>query len=694
MKPLIPLIGLLLLAGCTTALPVTATQPPTTIIPSQMPGIPTPRAEASPSTAATASPSPPIPSGEITLNLVAAQSGATYGLAVTGTTVFLGAGTHVLAIDAGNPTSPELIAQSPEFPGVVHALIVRDKTAYVAAGTSICTVDIADPTNVKITGSVPVPGTPLVMALRDNVLYAGGVGLLADDVFDLFAPFTAHGGMVAAVDISSPSHAVLLDSVTTREATIVLALVDDALFANDALITLSSPGELGEPQARVLDFYALPWGSLTAVGDTLIVGQQHMIKAWNIADPAHPQPKFEASLLDEAQDATVGYPVAVSIDGSMAYILVYNGDWWYADVGSFKLPETVEGQPDVLVSSRLVRVGDLLYVTKNGLYIFEAQHPLRAPIGVFEVDVPADVGIDAGAAYVLSADSRFTVRQSSPIYAGNRGRLVSLSLPDLRPLDVYTPEHVGYLGNFSLFHQRLYLDEQAIMGAVSSFGLHVLDASNPADLRLIRTIGSADGLPLNGVLDQVKDPVVVDHYTIRARGLVVFDLNVPGNPPLVMSTRGGPTVQDANSQFVFAALRVSDGDELMLINTGDWSVSEKNVVMSDYIVDVAAMEGYAVVGTTGGLVLVSTADPDNPHIVDEVALPDTPYEIALEGDRVFVTSRGTVTQGRLYVFVLDDARLQLAAMFELPAGRAHIGAQPGWVIVGNGEMGVYLIQVQ
>lgn len=706
MKPFIPLMGLLLLAGCTTALSVTATQPPTTFIPSQTPITPTLHAEASPSTAATASPSPLTPSGEIFLDLLAAQSGATYGIAVAETTVFLGAGTHLLAIDASHPAAPELIAQSPEFPGVVHALIVREKIAYVAAGTVICTVDIADPARVKITGSVTVPGTPLVLALRDNVLYAGGTGPLTDDLFSLFEPFSAHGGMVAAIDVSKPSQPVLLDDVTTREPVVALALTGATLIANDALIDVNDPGELGEPQqAHVLDFYPLPWSSLTVMGDTLIIGRQHMINGWDIADPTHPQIKFKASLLDEEQDPTAfGYPVAVSIDGSMAYVLAdYEG---HGSIGSLRLPETVEGRTDYLVSSRLVRAGDLLYVTKNGLYIYEVRHPLRAPIGVFEVDAPVDVGIDAGAAYVLSADSRFTVPQSIPPYAEDRGKLVSLSLPDLKPLDTYTPEHIGYLGNFSLFDQQLYLDEQAIVGAVSSFGLHVFDASNPADLRLIRKVGAADGLPLNHSVYQVKDPVVVDYYTIRAilpaqesepEGFLVFDLRVPGYPPREVSTRYHlMTIEDANSQFVFATFPAPNDNvnKLMLINVGDWSVSEKSVDIPGYIVDVAAMDDYAVVGTVDGLVLISTTDPGNPHIADEVALPDTPYEIALEGDHVFVTSRGTVTQGRLYAFVLDDARLRLAATFDLPAGRAHLGAQPGWVIVGNQEMGVYLIRTE
>lgn len=637
----------------------------------------------------------PAPTGEITLRLAAARLGATNSLAVDGTIVFLGAGTHLLAVDAHNPASPQVIAEGPEFPGVVHAVVIRDKVAYVAAGASLVTADISNPANITLTGSVGLPGVPLVLALREMVLFAGGF-IPAHGASNAIAK---SGGMVATVDVSDSHTPSLMDHVVLKRPVGALALVGSALFADGTRVDASDPARLGKPQTRVLDFTSDPSGTLTVLGDTLLVGQEHVVNALDISDPAHPSTKFSASPPGEPEAPPVdGVPLAVSVDGANMYVLAaYEGS---ENLNAFAMPQVLTGTTDFTTSTRLIRSRDMLYLAQHGLMIFQAQVPLQAPVGVLNSDTVGDVAISPDAGYVMAPGSNFFMRLAGSGFTAGTGRIVSLGLPDLNSLGEYAPDDSGILNSISLSEGKLFLDEAVNAPSPTAIGLRELDISHPASMRLVQSYGAADGLPLTATYaSAVKPPVVINHHTIRwfqnsqgQLGYKVFDLTTPGASPIEALTPDIMTIETASGPFVFAT-RAND-HPLLLINTSDWTVSDKQVDISGNIVDVAAGDGYALVATDNELILVSTMDSGNPHVVDRMALPDGAFDIAIEGDHAFITTRGDPSSGQLYAFIVDKDHFRPAAVVTLPEGSARLAAAPGWVMVGGPNMGVWLLKVQ
>src|SRR5574341_911888 len=195
MKRLMLLSMILMLSGLILSRCLPTTPEPTealaqTLVPSASPSetktteataslIPTPASQVLPTSIAepilTKTPLPPtlvVPSGDITLNLIASRRGTSQTLAVQGITVLLGMGALVKAIDVSAPGAPHTLGQSALLPGIVQALVWRDTLAFVSAGRSLIVLDTSDPANLRQVGSLELPGVALSLLLHGDTLYA------------------------------------------------------------------------------------------------------------------------------------------------------------------------------------------------------------------------------------------------------------------------------------------------------------------------------------------------------------------------------------------------------------------------------------------------------------------------------------------------------------------------------------------
>lgn len=707
MRLLAPLIALMMLTACGPALitqiptdEATSTEPPNTQpILTRVPIAVEPEtvqtSELGATPTAMSSPTPLIPSGEIDFEFVSTRWGASHTLAVQGSTVYLGMGPRMAIIDAGNPATPRLVSQSDLLPGIVRALVVDGTSIYVAAGNALVTLDVSDPSVQVSVSEQRLPFVPLALLLRDDTLYAAGA-VLKDT--GLFLYSTDQDGMLAGFNVSQAGHPELLGTLATNDPISGLAIKDHVLYAGPHLIDVSDPAVLASGDTHYMPSLSSgpPSLSVFAVfGDTLLSGQNNGITALDISDPMHPEKLFTATWMDDPPETItfIGDVIALAAQGRHAYVMtIYDSG---ESFGAFDLGYTVEGSAGYAASVRMAVVGNYLYVAKNGLQIFRAQNPLKTPIGVFESIGVTDVEIDARAAYVLGGSSSILgVPEVGPV----RSKVVSLNLADLSTLGTYEPAHTGALMNIAAVKDRLYIDEAGVSGVAWDTGLHVIDTHNPGAMSLLDTYGREDGLPVTNAYGFTGDPMLSDHWLVKSSddqrvGFAALDLNT-GVVTKVLLEDHIFNIYAATDALIFGTMLGPDQvSDVGIIETGSWKMLSR-VSAGDYINDIAAGDDFALVTTFQGVTMISTADARSARVVDQIKLPDGAYEVAVVGNHAYVTSFGDGAGGYLYAFIIGVDSMELAAMFDLPVGQVHIEANDNQIIIGNHEVGVYLLEIE
>ena len=135
------------------------------------------------------------------LELIDQFGGASYAVAISGNTAFLGVGTKILSLDVSIPSTPRQIGRSPLLPSIVQVIEVTDGVAYVAlsdtdgmalAGSQsyLAIIDITNPTSISVMSTVVVPGDIKSLKVAEGFAYLaiGTFGLRIMDVRDVYRP--------------------------------------------------------------------------------------------------------------------------------------------------------------------------------------------------------------------------------------------------------------------------------------------------------------------------------------------------------------------------------------------------------------------------------------------------------------------------------------------------------------------------
>ena len=112
------------------------------------------------------------------LTMVDQFGGASYAVALQGDALYAGAGPRVLALSAGDPASPALLARSQPLAGVVERILPAGERIFVAAGPAGLYALRRD--DLLFTLQTATPGQALDMALAGGYIHLadGDAGLL------------------------------------------------------------------------------------------------------------------------------------------------------------------------------------------------------------------------------------------------------------------------------------------------------------------------------------------------------------------------------------------------------------------------------------------------------------------------------------------------------------------------------------
>jgi hypothetical protein len=718
LKYLLLLGPLLLLAACAHPEPEMTPEATSTILPTITAVAPTatptatlsPTATTTPIPTATSTPLPtpvragptatPIPVGDaVGFELVAQVGGAINSFAVSGDYILAGQGPRLVVLDASDPADLTPISQSNVLPGMVSNVMVRGETAVFTAGHLLMVWDISDPTEPVMAHSLALPAAGSLL-WQDDIIYAAG--LIASQYVEQDGSSSRYfESYVATIDVNGPPR--LLDQVTLPYNIYTMTLVDDILYlgmghqlAQGTLgFEVSNPVQLGDPipiplAARVVY-------SMRAYGNTLLVGGNYELAAFDVSNPRRPHTLWR----EEGAEIAQVYDFAV-----------WNGQvhtlGWQA-AGAFipaqaviDLPQPLPNPAVLSPAGRQIRsqVGVGLLVVGDNLYRL-----LGVSLDIFELAGAEQTFVGS---YLPPIGGHPAIMDET-IYVGSEtGHVDSYRLADLTPLDRYTMPHdetaefIPAIYSLTAADGRLYL--------TADNALHIYDAATLAPLGHF----DSDEDESRSFLFQrewrrfalpIVDNIVYAYthgFSTGQEMITRLDVNSPDqiqSLPSIFLARGlHLEALAANERWLVASLYASQPDAdnfLVFYERANDTLVEAAAVPLPLAPTTLWLQDDLLLAGGGG-----TFQDDG--FLDIYRLPEiTPlatlhlpgvYDIAMIGDLALIT---TQTDRRLLVFDLSDPANPLAVgAFELPYHRGHLAVSGDYVVVADQMMGIYLLRLE
>lgn len=258
-----------------------------------------------------------------------------------------------------------------------------------------------------------------------------------------------------------------------------------------------------------------------------------------------------------------------------------------------------------------------------GLQVYDLTNPLSpALIGeCFRLARAYGMAIDGDFVYVAAGTAGLLIFDVSDPY-----RPVLAGEVNLDGLGTWGQELAQ---NVEIVGQLAYVSAEAVMA--------IVDISDPYAPQLVRHF-----VPWS----PVHDAVISGNYAILAGGgsILVYDLSVPGTPPLVES------VSLANRVFGLArvadqlyAADYSDGmwvlnaaSPLSLQELGEWTDTATNRWLEEF----AVVPGYAYIGDWNEISIVDATDPSSPNLSGIWDFVDHATGMYSSGDDLFMSGWG------------------------------------------------------
>ena len=222
--------------------------------------------------------------------------------------------------------------------------------------------------------------------------------------------------------------------------------------------------------------------------------------------------------------------------------------------------------------------------------------------------------------------------------------------------------------------------------ADSSFGLHVVDISDPAHPTLAGsydTPGTAFGVAVSG------DHAFVADY---GSGLQVIDISDPANPTAVGNCATGGFAYDVavSGDLAFVAdgwsgLRVID------ISHPTNPTLAGTYVTTAFAYDVAVSGDHAfVAGDWSGLQVIDISNPANPSLAGSYDTPGMAYGVAVSGDQAFVADKFS---GLQVIDISDPANPTFAGSCDTPGEARRVAVSGDHAFVTDYGSGLQVIDI-
>lgn len=377
----------------------------------------------------------------------------------------------LLGISVTDPTAPAEIGRY-NSPGDARHVVVRGETAYLADGWlgGLSIISLADPAHPSRLSRLDTDGLALAVAVGD--------------------------GMAAVVD--GPLPGIQLVDVTSAAAPARRGVI-------------STPG------------YA--WDVDAAGGVAYVANGLSGLWTVSVADPRHPLPLANiqagpANLDEWAMQAGVASPanaalgelytgaeaLGIRVAGSRAYL----ADGW---AGLRVISVANPASPQLLSTAGTAGTAQALDVSGDTVYVADGAGGMRV-IWVGAPTVPQEIG-----ASTAPADAVDVAVSGYMAYVADR-------LAGLRSIAIVHPEHPIPYGLFPLAGPVLGVDVAGTWAAVAEgpAGAHLLDVSDPTDMRRLSTVAGHD---------VVQDVELVERQLFLAdgrAGVMAVQLNEDGVP--------------------------------------------------------------------------------------------------------------------------------------------------------------------
>jgi hypothetical protein len=686
-----------------TVLPTTTAVPPTTTFTPTPP--PTRTATPLPTPTSTPPPTPvragptatPIPVGDaIGFELVAQVGGTINSFAVSGDYILAGQGPRLVVLDGSDLTNLTPIGQSQPLPGLVSNLMVRGETAVLTAGHLLMVWDVSDPTQPEMVHSLALPAAGMLL-WHDDVIYAAG--LIASQYVEEDGSSSRYfESYVATIDMSGPPR--LLDQITLPYNIHTIALVSDILYLASAQrqpsmfgalgLEVDNPAQLGDPipiplAARVVY-------SLRAYGNTLLVGGNYELAAFDVSNPRRPHTLWR----EEGAEIAQVYDFAVW-DGQ-----VHTLGWQAA--GAFIPAQAVIDLPQPLPDPVVITpVGMQTSLQRGfGLLVVE-DHLFRlldSSLNIFQLGGEEQTFIGGytppiGGPAVISDDM---------VYVGlETGYIARYRLPDLALVDqTGMPQRTIY--SLTEDNGRLYL--------TGDNRLHIYDAATLTPLsHFDYDENEFRSFLFHQEWYRIALPVVDDIIYAYAHAfptgqqmLLLLDVSNPVQPAEIDSLLidRGLRIEAlaANERWLAVSLYATEASQqdhsLVIYEHANGTLTEIRAIPQPLTPTTLWLQGDLLLAGGGGTFRddgfwqiyrmpesLPLADWRMPGVYDAVMGEDNLALVTTQSDR------------RLLVFDLSDpANPQAVGAFDLPYHRGHLAVSGDTILVSDPVMGLYLLRLE
>lgn len=557
--------------------------------------------------------------------IVAGQVGGLItGLAGESPYLYLAQGPGLTILDASNPAMPRQVSRIILADSIFDDVAVADQRAVLVGSSGLWIVDVSDPVAPRLISHSRKPDRGKAVVVRDNLVYVAGATL------DLDQP--GQNGLVV-VDVSDPAAPVLAGGVR---------LPADAY-------------------------------SLAVEGDRAYVGVAGGMAIVDVSDPTAPR---QTGFYPQQ----VGLIEAIALQGNRGYVTGFN-DFSVLDLSDRDSPDWLGSVP--VNGFDMALVDDVALVATGGLTAVDVSRPI-SPTGIgwhWARDRASDVlHIDGTAYLVVGASDLQAVVVTNPrqptlvggwelvpggpaweapeqvVAAGVPGNIVAVTTANghlfaveqdrgLWAFDLADPTQPRPLSFKEMpggFTQLTALDGFLIY--VAKGGLWIVDASNPAALRL-----ESSCCPLSATWLDLQDHL--GYLATSENGLHVFDMADPAHPIEI---------------GVFA----SDAYQIEVAVRGSLA----------YVAEASKEDPenrFSRLG--GGLRIVDVSDPAQPVELSFVDTPGWIEDLAIVGDKVYLAEGGP---GTVRVFDVSDP----SAPVEVQVFEA--GTWPMHVIIVNGNQAI------
>lgn len=633
-------------------------------------------------------PTPTVPLPQVVDQL----GGESLALAVDGNTVYLGVGPRVLAVDVSDPTSPQMLGQSPVLPGVVHGIDLAGGYAMIAAGAGLHLLDVRAPAQLQVAGTLPLEGEAQQVSAGPQTAVAVA-GACQEE---------ACGGSLVVVDPVVPSAPQLV-------------------------------GQLELPDLPV---------DVEGSAELLVVGHGSGVTTVDASDPAQPQALATTYLPGGVRDVELDGPIAFAAGNGQVHVL---------DL-TYPITPTVAGTYSAVPAASTLALADgLLYVGEafcefdlcgsNVLALDRTQPAQLAESGLFSTSgAVTDMHVAGDLAFLATAEEGLQVVDvAEPAKARVLGRLSSHgSALDVAALG----ESLVVAGGPEAGLQLLDTDQAGLWGVTSRVpglrwangmellqdmgyapawedGLQVIDFNETLTPTVTGVItpavlgGAAYAVALEPASEGRPDTAFV---ALGGGGLATVDVSAPEAPsvtgrleeagevwaiaaadpvgageagrPRVVYVAGGISIEDQRQGFLHSV----DVEDL----TAPATLARIDLPTEAW--DVAAgPEGMVYVASgscsdavcQGQLTAVEVSDPAQPLVVEVLGLPWAPMSITLDSERAYLAAGGA---GVGVVSLADPRQPVLLGTVDTPGSARRVQLRGAQLVVADGAGGLVFLE--